>query len=247
MIKAVIIEDEEIAATRLQKLILEVNPNIIIEEVIPSITKAVDFFSSNTIDLIFLDINLLDGNSFEIFNQVEIITPIIFTTAYSEYAIKAFEQNSIDYLLKPITKSALNKSLVKFEAFKKSAVPDYKKILFESKSVFKTRFLVKLNNKLQSVVIEDIAYFYSEDKLTFLTKKDGYKVPINESLKKLEEVLDPINFFRINRKFIIHNEAIKEMYYTSKSRIRITLNPHFDEVIVVAIEKLGSFKRWLSE
>ncbi|WP_299439878.1 LytTR family DNA-binding domain-containing protein [uncultured Aquimarina sp.] len=247
MTRAIIIEDESIAAIRLQNLIQEVNNQIMIVKVLTSIHESIQYLSTESPDLIFLDINLSDGYSFEIFKILEINTPIIFTTAYSEYAIKAFEQNSIDYLLKPVGKDALSKSIDKFFGLNKNKLPEYKDLFLHNGKEYKKRFLVKMNNSLKTIEIDQIAYFYTEEKLTFVQLWNGKKTPIDFSLKKLEQELDPSNYFRINRKYIIHLKSIGDMYYTSKSRIKISLNPDTSESnIFVAIEKIGKFKKWLS-
>ncbi|WP_298546629.1 LytTR family DNA-binding domain-containing protein [uncultured Aquimarina sp.] len=247
MIKAIIIEDESIAAMRLQNLIQEVNDQIIIVKILTSINESIQYLSTKKPDLIFLDINLSDGYSFEIFKILDIKTPIIFTTAYSEYAIKAFEQNSIDYLLKPVAKEALLKSIDKFFELNKSQLPAYKNLFLHNGKEYKKRFLAKLNNSLKTIEIDEIAYFYSEEKLTFVVLWTGKKIPIDFSLKKLEQELNPSDYFRINRKYMVHLKSIEQMYYTSKSRIKVSLNPIATESnIFVAIEKLGKFKKWLS-
>ena len=247
MIYAVIIEDEELSAVRLQKLIQEVCKDVVISKILSSVKESIAYLSSNEPDLIFLDVNLSDGYCFEILETVTIKTPIIFTTAYSEYAIKAFEHNSIDYLVKPVDKNALKRSIQKYSNLKEWQIPNYKGLKAYNEWNYKKRFLIKINQQLVQVNIEDIAYFYSEDKLSFIRKWDGKKIPVEYSLKKLEEIIDPREFFRINRKYIVHLNAIKQMYYTSKSRIKIELNPESDDnEAIVAIEKLGAFKKWLS-
>lgn len=249
MITAIIIEDEDIAAIKLQKMIQELDPEIHIARILSSVKESVAYLSEHMPDIIFLDINLSDNNSFEIFNQVDNITSkIIFTTAYSEYSIKAFEQNSIDYLLKPIPKDALQRSLEKLRKFDDQINPDYSKILNNPRNIYKKRFLVKINNTLKTVEMDEIAYFYSEDKVTFIKLKNDKILPIDYSLKKLEEILDPQEFYRINRKYIIQVSAIKKMYYSSKSKVMLHLEPTMEnEQISVAIEKLGKFKSWLSK
>lgn len=249
MIKAIIIEDEEIAAKRLQKIIQEIDDTITVTHTISSVKEAIHFLKHHEQDLIFLDINLSDGYSFEIFEQLSITTPIIFTTAYSEFAIKAFEQNSISYLLKPVCKDALKKALEKYKTYRNTTI-DYgllQKLV--TGNHYKKRFLIKTNNSLKTYNIEDIAYFYSEDKLTFMKLWNAKILPVNYSLKNLEDLLDPISYFRINRKYIIHSSSINKMHYVSKSKIKITLTPsedHDNAPIFVAIEKIGGFKKWLS-
>ncbi|WP_109298777.1 LytTR family DNA-binding domain-containing protein [Aquimarina sp. AU474] len=247
MTRAIIIEDESIAAIRLQNLIQEVNNQIMIVKVLTSINESIEYLSTENPDLIFLDINLSDGYSFEIFKILEINTPIIFTTAYSEYAIKAFEQNSIDYLLKPVSKATLSKSIHKYFQLNKDQLPEYKNLFLHNGKEYKKRFLVKINNSLKTIEIDEIAYFFTEEKLTFIMLWSGKKIPVDFSLKKLEQELAPSDYFRINRKYIIHLKSIEEMYYTSKSRIKISLHPAPGENnIFLAIEKIGKFKKWLS-
>lgn len=246
MIKAIIIEDEEIAAIRLQNMIQEADGSIVIQKIIHSVKQAVAYLSSNTPDLIFLDIHLSDSNSFEIFKEVEIHTPIIFTTAYSEYALKAFKQNSIDYLLKPISGESLGKAIEKFKKFGTSQTPDYRAI-FSEEPQYKKRFLVKMNKALQTVDVSEISYFYSEDKVTFVKLKNGKSVPLDDTLTAIENQLDPKEFFRINRKYLVGIHSIKKMYYASKSKIQVDLEPESEEFnVFVSVERLGKFKKWLS-
>lgn len=246
MIKAVIIEDEHLVAERLKTMAESIDPEISIIKIIMSVAEAITYLSTNKPDLIFLDINLSDNYCFKIFEQVNVQSPIIFVTAYSEYAIKAFELNSIDYLLKPISYNNLQKSLEKFKKW--ALLPDYNRLIIDLESRYKKRFLVKLNNQLRSIAIENIAYFFSEDKLTFITLHDGKKLPFEYSLKKIEEQIDPTHFFRVNKKYLISLNAIDQMYYVSKSKIRIILKPVREkENIFVAIEKIGTFKIWLSK
>ncbi|GAA0728755.1 LytTR family DNA-binding domain-containing protein [Aquimarina litoralis] len=247
MTKAIIVEDESIAAIRLQNLIQEVSDQIVIIKVLTSINESIDYLSNTNPDLIFLDINLSDGYSFEIFKILEIKTPIIFTTAYSDYAIKAFEQNSIDYLLKPVSKESLQRSIEKFFDLNRTQLPEYKNLFLHNAKQHKKRFLAKINNSLKTIEIDEIAYFYAEDKVTFIVLWNGKKIPVDFSLKKLELELNPSDYFRINRKYIVHLKSINDMYYTSKSRIKVSLQPKAEENnIFVAIEKIGKFKKWLS-
>lgn len=249
MIQAIIIEDEEIAAIKLQNMVHELDSEILITRILPSVKESVNYLKENSPDLIFLDINLSDDNSFEIFNQIANITSkIIFTTAYSEYAIKAFEQNSIDYLLKPIAKEKLQRSLDKLKQFEKQYEHhiDYAKLLGNVEDSYKKRFLVKNGNQLRTINIEEIAYFYSEDKVTFIKLKNSERLPIESSLKNIENMIDPKNFYRINRKYLVHTTSISKMYYSSKSKIILHLTPKpEDSQIAVAIEKVGKFKKWL--
>lgn len=253
MIKTLIIEDEETAAKRLGKLLTEIEPDIDIIEVLDSVDTSIKWLNNHPEpDLIMLDIQLADGISFEIFKQVQIKSSVIFTTAYDEYAIKAFELNSIDYLLKPIQKDQLEKSIQKLRSFRFDPLKsiNYKELieLVENrKNRFKQRFLVNAGNRLKSVLIEDIAYFYSMDKSTFLCTYSGKIYPLDNSLDKLELLLDPEIFFRINRKYIIAMSAIQNMYLYSKSRIKIDLCPDPDgqDEVIVSSNRSSEFRKWL--
>ncbi len=254
MIKALLVEDEDLAAKRLQQLITEVNPTIEVVKRTSSVEETIAFLKTTEVDLMFLDINLSDGYSLSIFEKKHFKTPpIIFTTAYSQYAIRAFELNSISYLLKPIKKEALKQAIQKFIYLSNTATntnePDYKQLVKDFFKPYKERFLVKINQKLETILTKDISYFYSEDKLTFLMLKSGRSLPVEFSLKQLEEQLNPTDFYRINRKYLISQGSIQEMFYTSKSRIKIELQPrnkNDEKLNFVAIEKLGQFKKWLS-
>ncbi|WP_083629611.1 LytR/AlgR family response regulator transcription factor [Tenacibaculum agarivorans] len=248
MMHSIIIEDEDIAAIKLQKMIQELDAEIHIARILSSVKESIAYLKEHKPDLIFLDINLSDDNSFEIFNVVtDIKSKIIFTTAYSEYAIKAFELNSIDYLLKPIAKKDLERSLQKMKSLNEIHIPNYKNLL-TIEANYKKRFLIKQNNSLLTVTVEEIAYFFSEDKLTFIKLKNNKKLPIDETLKKLETLINPSQFYRINRRYLIHISSIEKMYYSSKSRIILHLKPPAEEQqVTVAIEKLGKFKKWLSD
>jgi DNA-binding LytR/AlgR family response regulator len=226
-------------------MIESIEPEMKVIEVIDSVKDAISYLSDSIPDLIFLDINLSDDYCFKIFEEVNVTCPVIFVTAYSEYAIKAFEVNSIDYLLKPISIPNLKKSIDKYKSI--TIFPNYTKMMIDMESRYRNRFLVKLNNQLKSISIDNIAYFFSEDKLTFACLVDGKKLPLDFSLKKIEEEIDPKEFFRVNKKFLISVSSIQEMYYVSKLKLKIILKPNFgSENIFVAVEKVGEFKSWLS-
>ncbi|MEN0005455.1 MAG: LytTR family DNA-binding domain-containing protein [Bacteroidota bacterium] len=250
MINAIIIEDENLAAQRLKMLVEEISDTIQIIEVIPSITQAVRWLSVHTVELIFLDINLADGSAFEIFEQVEIRTPVIFTTAYSQYALRAFEQYSIDYLLKPVTREKLKNSLNKLKHLYQGAelannIKDMYQAINQITSGSTMRFMVQIGNKFRVIESKEVAYFLSEDKLTFLVTWDNKRYPIDQSLRSLESTLSPNDFFRVNRQFLLHRKAIQELYAFSTSRIKVILTPTTSDDVVVAKDKLGQFKRWL--
>lgn len=247
MIHTIIIEDEPLAAQRLQLLLVEVNAQLQVQAVLHTVDEAIAYLRTHTPDLIFLDINLFDRFSFEIFEAVEVRSRIVFTTAYSEFAIKAFEQNSIDYLLKPISRESLAKSVRKFYALiREEEAPHIRH--FHGDWPHRDKFLVRQGNNFSIVLTRDIAFFYAEDKYTFIMTRDGKRYPIENALTELETMLDPKSFFRINRKYVVHLEAIRSITYLSKSKLKLILHPSppTTELITVAIEKMGGFKRWLS-
>jgi len=244
--KALIIEDEETAARRLAKLIQEIDPKIEIVEQLDSIEASLNWFARNPMpDLIFMDIHLADGSSFEIFNHQEISRPVIFTTAFDQYALQAFKVNAVDYLLKPIKKVELEAAIQKYVKLHKPSAnyPALAKTMQPDE--FNKRFLIRFGQNIKVVEFRDAAYFYTEDKITFLITKDGRRYPIEPSLEKVEEMADPRTFFRINRQFIVNIESIKEMYAYSKSRVKLTLHPPIDKETVVSTERSPAFKKWL--
>jgi DNA-binding LytR/AlgR family response regulator len=250
--KVAIIEDETLAARRLEAMIRKLDSTIEIEAVLPSVRASLKYLSSHPpLDLLFMDIHLDDGQSFSIFEQMDISTPIIFTTAYDEYMVKAFRVNSIDYLLKPIDAKELEAALLKFKKLRQPARVNYDEIrAFISSALhqepeYKTRFMVSQGTKIRTVQIEEIAYFYSEDKVTFLTTKAGQRLPLDFSLDKLMSMLNPKQFFRINRQFIVGLEGIDAIHKYSPSRLKIQLKPDTEKEIFVSIEKYGEFKNWL--
>jgi len=251
MTKAIIIEDEKLAAQKLLKMISEIDPEINIIGIIGSIEEAVNFLSNNTPDLIFLDIHLSDGPCFNIFDQVEVDAPIIFTTAYDQYAIKAFKQNSIDYLLKPISEEELINSIEKYKKVSKGnkADIDFSRIaaLLNAKKDIQKRFMVYAGSKILPVNTEDVAYFFAESKAVFLATFSNRTFPINYSLENVLNVLDEDVFYRINRKIIVNIKAIKEVSQYSKSKLKVTLEPSPSFEAFVPLEKITAFKRWLNK
>lgn len=247
-----IIEDEEPAANRLKKMILDADPTSIILDVLVSIQSSVEWLNTHSHpDLIFMDINLSDGNSFEIFELTSIETPIIFTTAYEEFALKAFEVNSIDYLLKPINSEKLAGAINKYKKFheNKQALPDFSKLLAsirENNTEYKKRFLIRFGEHIKAVDIDQVAYFYTEEKINFLKTKDNHTYHIDYNLDKLDTMLDPEKFFRINRQFIISIDSIDQMFSFSKSRVKINLKPSINLETIVSTERSPLFKEWLS-
>lgn len=246
--RVLIIEDEQLASEELKEMLFDINPSIQVIDTIATVSKAVEWLKSSksrTIDLIFMDIHLADGNSFSIFEEVNVKIPIIFTTAYDKYALDAFKLNSIDYLLKPIDKDDLVDSIDKYEYT--SNLIDYSKIVDNlRKDPYQKRFIVTSGDKIKSILTEDVSYFMSEGKYLYLTTKNGRQFIIDYTLAKLEKVLKPDHFFRINRKFIINFDAIDNMITYSKSRVKIELNPPCTTDAIVSVDRSGTFKSWLN-
>jgi two-component system, LytTR family, response regulator LytT len=250
--KILLIEDEEPAAKRLQKMLQEIEPSAVLTDNIVSVASAIKWFKENELpDLIIADIQLSDGLSFEIFKAVEVLCPVIFTTAYDQYAIEAFKVNSIDYLLKPIKKEELASAVSKFKKIK-PAVPaiDINQLLksFASPGAdYKKRFVVRYGEHIKTINIEEVAFFYTEDKINFLTTKEGRRFTIDFNLDALEAMLDPKDFFRINRQYIISIKSITEMFAYTKSRVLIKLNPPAKHETIVSTERSAEFKLWLGD
>lgn len=250
-----IIEDEEPAFRRLQKMLKELVPDHTLLDQIVSVSSAVKWFKENQApDLIISDIQLSDGISFEIFKQVDIKCPVIFTTAYDQYAIEAFKVNSIDYLLKPVKKEELEKAVTKFRALTPAATQpaiDINKLLQSLQPAnandYKKRFVVRYGEHIKTIDIEEVVYFYTEDKATFLCTKDARRFVVDFNLDTLDSMLDPKIFFRINRQYIISIHSIAEMFAYSKSRVLIKLNPPAKHETIVSTERSADFKHWLGD
>ncbi len=251
MLQILIIEDELPAATMLERMLRNILTNYKVIGRCDTIESSIAFLKgTNKPDLIFLDIQLGDGLSFEIFKHVDITIPIIFTTAYDEYAIKAFELNSIDYLLKPITTEKLSKAINKFHSIENRSQVQKWDFLgsFTDTEIrsYKQRFLVYTGNTLQVVPCSDIAYFYSLDSNTFLvtTTKSCYCTEM--SLDKLETILSPNHFFRVNRKYIASFQSIEKISLLSSTKLKLHLQPQPDDEIIVSSSKNQLFKAWLN-
>ncbi len=250
--KVLIFEDEAIAADRIVKLLNNISEDIEIVGTLKSIKKGLEWLNTNREpDLILSDIQLLDGLSFDIYKQHPVNCPIIFTTAYDQYALQAFEVNGVDYLLKPIQEEKLGPAL---EKIKKEQAPlisaehleELANLLEERKPKYKERFLVRLGQKITSVPTDKIAYFFSEEKISFLVTNKGEKFPVDHSLEELENMLNPKEFFRINRKFIITLDSVAQIHPYFKGRLKLELNPPSDDDdIVVSSDKTPVFKSWL--
>ena len=248
-----IIEDEHIAAEKLERLLLQIDEEIKICAKLESVSQTTKWLKENTVDLIFLDIHLSDGNSFRIFDEIEVKTPIIFTTAYDQYAIQAFKVNSIDYLLKPINKYDLIQSLEKYKQIHslcETPTPVNYNDLLESIKVhhklYQKRFMVVVGDQIKTIPCEDVAYFFAEGKYVFLVHKNKERFLVEFTLDKLGEMLDPDHFFRINRQIIVGFESIKNMQKWFTRRIKLHLQPEFDSDAIVSVERVSEFKKWLN-
>lgn len=247
----IIIEDEKPSARRLQRMLnaLQVETEIMLH----SVEESIEWFQNNEHpDLIFLDIQLSDGLSFEIFETIDIKSAIIFTTAYDEYALQAFKLNSIDYLLKPIDDEELEKAVNKYKdrsVVNQSVTLDFneiKKLLVNPiEREYKKRFSIKVGQHLKLINIEDIECFYSENKGTYLYTTEGRNYLLDTTLEQLEDELEPQTFFRINRKFFVNINAIKDMVSYTNSRLQIKLNSYNEQDVIVARERVKDFKAWL--
>jgi len=251
--RILILEDEEQAVQRLQKIIFRINPEAVICGTAASIEESVTWLQNNPMpELIFMDIQLADGTSFQVFQKINITCPVIFTTAYENYALQAFKVNSIDYLLKPIDETEVKNAFDKLKRLQHSgsAVIDYAGILNKlniPQKKYKDRFIVKLGDNIKSINMSDIAYFYTENKSNFVCTNAAKRYPIDFNLDQLEDLLNPKIFFRINRQFIIGHHAIDEMKAHTRSRIIVKLTPPYKELPTVAVDRATDFRNWLSE
>ena len=253
MIKVLVLEDEDAAAKRLQKLITEILPEAEFLATIESVKQGVEWFEHNSLpDLIFADIQLNDGTSFDIFRRVEVNSPVIFTTAYDEHALNAFKLNSVDYLLKPIKKNELSSAIEKFKSLHltggKSDNNNLHQLLqaLQKTQQYKQRFVLRIGEHMRIVEVPDIAYFYTENKANFIITKDNKRYLADNTLDQLEGMLDPKLFFRINRQFIVSYPSIAEMFTYSKARVLLKLNPPTKLDTIVSTERSAAFKLWLA-
>jgi DNA-binding LytR/AlgR family response regulator len=249
--RVIIIEDEIPAAKRLEKLLHGCNDDIEIVHKSDSIESSVRYLSAaQNIDLIFMDIQLADGLSFDIFEQVKITTPVIFTTAFDQYTLKAFKVNSIDYLLKPIDENELHKSLEKYQRLYSKTPTDFSdkivKLMQEMNTVkYKERLLIKRGQQLSYLKIESTAYCYADGKLCYAVDFNGTKYLLENNLAQLEEQLQPDNFYRINRHLLVNIEAVKKVHTWLGGRLKVEVLPATTAETVVSRERVNGFKEWL--
>lgn len=247
-----IIEDEPLAAERLKTLMIDINSNTRVIDKIDSVKRAVQWIKKNSPpDLILMDIQLADGLSFLIFEQCEVKSPVIFTTAYDEYALKAFKVNSIDYILKPVDKTELANALRKLEALKSTQLSQ--EVLMQSISQamsmltkkYKERFVIKVGEHLKTVDTKSILYFFSQEKTSFCHTTDNRNHILDFTLEQLESLVDPDEFFRVNRKYLVRGESIQDIISYTNSRLRLVLKDSQDNDVIVARERVQEFRQWL--
>jgi DNA-binding LytR/AlgR family response regulator len=245
-----IVEDEQIATDRLIRLLQNIDPDIKIVGQVDSIKSTVKWLAAHpTPDLAFFDIQLADGISFKVFEQTEVTCPIIFTTAYDQYAIQAFKVNSIDYLLKPLVEKDLEGALLKFESTKNKPAIDASQLLQllgQKESVkYKERFVIKVGDHLKSVLTQEVELFYSQDRTTYLLSKSNQKYILDYTLDQIEELINPGSFFRISRKYIVHIDNIADIISYSNSRLKLSLTNYQSDDLVISRERVSEFKKWL--
>ncbi|MFI5129454.1 MAG: LytR/AlgR family response regulator transcription factor [Chitinophagales bacterium] len=258
--KILIVEDEELAVKKLQKTLAGVEPDAEVVAVTDSILSTVNWLEENPDpDLILMDIELSDGQSFEIFNQAKIKSPVIFTTSYDEYALKAFKVNSVDYLLKPIQKEDLEAALTKLKNMKELYKSDETKpdvsidnLVKELQQKlqpkeYRKRFLVKHAQKLVSIEIDEIAYFFSDGRLNFFKTFDNKKFVVDYTMDELEDMLDPTKYFRISRSFYISVDSVDQIHDYFGNRLMLMLKPAVDKESIVSREKVTDFKKWMGK
>lgn len=253
-----IVEDEELAVKKLQKLIAEADTTLKVVGVTASIEESVDWLGSHPApDLIFMDIELADGQSFEIFEQVDVQSTVIFTTSYDEYALQAFKVNSIDYLLKPIQKEDLQRSLKKLRDLRGNPQPatvpfSIEKLIKELQlqqqpAEFRKRFLVRQGQRLLSIETSEIAFFYTDERFSFFRTYTNQKFLVDYTLDELSDNLDPQHFFRISRSVIVTHRAVEQIQPYFGNRLSLLLQPAFDKEAIVSREKVSDFKKWMGK
>ena len=255
--KILIVEDEELAVKKLQKTLLSIDRMVEVVGVTDSIKSTVDYLKQNSPpDLILMDIELADGQSFEVFNMVPVKNPVIFITSYDEYALKAFKVNSVDYLLKPVQKDELEAALNKYKELntadsgKNSS--DINNLIKELQSKlqpkeYRKRFLVKQAQKLVSIEVDDIAYFYSDGRLNFFKTRDNKKFIVDYTMDELSDMLDPEKYFRISRSFYVSVDSIDQIHDYFGNRLLLNLTPALDKEALVSREKVMDFKKWMGK
>ncbi|MBC6698252.1 LytR/AlgR family response regulator transcription factor [Hymenobacter puniceus] len=255
-LRALIIEDEPLAANRLIGLLNKQPQPVEVVGTAESVAEAEALLRTvqPAPDVLFLDIHLADGLSFELFERLEIRSPVVFTTAYDKYALRAFKVNSVDYLLKPIDADELTAALAKLHRQREAATPQFDAALLarvlqqvQPAKEYKTRFVVRVGEHLKAIPVEQIAYFASLEKVTLLHTREGRRFVVDYTLEQLEGMLDPLEFFRLNRAYLAHAEAIHDIIHYTNSRLQTVLKPAppDNDTVLVSREKVSTFKAWL--
>jgi two-component system, LytTR family, response regulator len=252
--RVAIIEDEFVARHHLQSMLTEIDSNITVEATLDSIEGSIRYFESEPdVDLVFMDVELGDGQSFNIFNNVSVDSPIIFITAYHEHALKAFKLNSVDYLLKPVDKIELATALTKYRKFYpeqpakhgteiKRAVPETQPVAMN-----RSRYLAKSGTRLISVATVNIRYFFTRDRLQYIKTSKGEEFIIDKRLDDIEMELDPAAFFRANRQFILNYDSISKVHTWFSGKLKVSVQPDAYEEIIISRLRAADFKKWLGE
>ncbi|HKK80366.1 MAG TPA: LytTR family DNA-binding domain-containing protein [Phaeodactylibacter sp.] len=246
-----IVEDEELAAERLQQLINELQPEAKVQASLDSVEDTVRYLQRQPdLDLAFFDIQLADGLSFQIFKQAKVPCPVVFTTAYDQYTLQAFKVNSVDYLLKPIDREELGQSLKQFEELRSvfnggPALERVEQALSMLQKDYKTRFVVKAGHQFLSIKTSSVLYFFSEHKMTWLRHRDGKKHQLDYSLEQLEQLLDPTQFYRVNRQHIVQIESVEQATIYSNARLKLMLSD--GKEVLVSRDRVGGFRKWMGE
>ncbi|AMM51123.1 hypothetical protein TH61_07920 [Rufibacter sp. DG15C] len=260
MLRALILEDEPLAANRLTQLLqAQTEVPLAVVATLASVQEAVQYFKEQPLpDVAFFDIQLGDGLSFEVLEQVDVHCPIIFTTAYDAYALRAFKANSIDYLLKPIDEEDLTKALQKLQRITASSGPSQAASLHvlqqalqqlqnPSAPVYKNRFVLKVGEHLRAIPVEEIDFFYSFEKATFLQTTDNRRFALDYTMDQLEQLVNPQQFFRVNRGYLVQLPAIKDIIHYTNSRLKLVLRQHTQEEVLVSRERVSTFRAWLDQ
>ncbi|GGK75789.1 LytR/AlgR family response regulator transcription factor [Rufibacter glacialis] len=261
MRQALIVEDEPLAANRLARLLAaQTQVPVTVVAQLASVQEAVAYFKEQPApDLAFFDVQLADGLSFEVFDQVAVSCPIIFTTAFDAYALRAFKANSIDYLLKPIDEEELAQALRKLQHLTTgtlaAAEPSQLQLLQQalqqlqnpSARAYKNRFVLKVGEHLRAIPVEEIDFFYSFEKATFLQTADNRRFALDYTMEQLEQLVDPQRFFRVNRGYLVQLNAIQDIVQYSNSRLKVVLRHHAQEEVLVSRERVGAFRAWLDQ
>lgn len=250
--KVLIIEDENLLAKELKRTLSTIRKDVQVIGQIPSIAEGVEWFSNgHKVDLIISDIQLTDGTSFELFKKVEISTPIIFTTAYDEYAVKAFELNSIDYLLKPIHEDDLLRALNKYDTLWGKSNNLNQEVLDHlisknAQQEYKSKFLIRVGDQYKQVDCEEIGFFFAEGNTVYLVRKDGRKLIVDYSLDQVVPQLDPKKFFRVNRQLLLNSSCIKGIHKYFNSRLKLEILPIYEEDVLVTRSRVNDFLTWMN-